>query len=219
MALPTVTPAAVLPAPAAAGAAPHLAPGKAPILTPLPFCSTVRTADGAFAHVPLCQGQRCAACFRVVPNLLTKPLGTPSISTRWQNLTLGQCTTSPGALSGRRVDAVLVPKHKPASILVSKRGVSVIPDAPSLFLPQTDRHGLFGMDTEAKRPLTALMAGTPLAFGGLFTAERPATGGSAATGFTWHVRETWPPEAFCSAMRLAPCSAMRLAPCYAFCRR
>jgi len=42
-ALPTVTPAAVLPAPRAAGGAPDLlAPGKAPLLTPLPFCSTVR---------------------------------------------------------------------------------------------------------------------------------------------------------------------------------
>jgi len=47
---------------------------------------------------------------------------------------------------------------------------------------------LFGVDTEAKRPLTALMAGTPLVFGGLYTADRAATGGSAATGFDWHVR-------------------------------
>ena len=47
---------------------------------------------------------------------------------------------------------------------------------------QVDRHGLFGMDTDARRPLTALMAG-------VITAERtPASGVSSAIGSDWHVR-------------------------------
>ena len=171
MALPAVTPAAVLPAPATAGGAPDLVPGKAPLLTPLPFCSTVRTA----LHTT-----HCGWMLHRELDYMCSP--RPTLAMTFPCLDFVIADPHPvcqGVLAG---SACLLRAFRPRR----SAAVTILNRARSL--QQTDRHGLFGVDTEAKRPLTALMGGTPLVFGGLYTADRPATGGSAATGFSWHVR-------------------------------